>query len=111
MAAPRPAIPAPMMMIRVMGDSLATTKRRPRAAIWLRRRCQRPVRGPPAARLRLDRMNDTAIRAEGLVKRFGRTIALDEVSLEGRRGRVLGLLGPNGSGKTTAVRILTTLLR
>jgi oleandomycin transport system ATP-binding protein len=56
-------------------------------------------------------MNDIAIRAEGLVKRFGQTIALDGVSLEGRRGRVLGLLGPNGSGKTTAVRILTTLLR
>lgn len=56
-------------------------------------------------------MNDTAIRAEGLVKRFGQTIALDGVSLGGRRGRVLGLLGPNGSGKTTPVRILTTLLR
>ena len=52
-----------------------------------------------------------AIQAEGLVKRFGETIALDGVDLAVRPGRLLGLLGPNGAGKTTAVRILTTLLR
>jgi len=52
-----------------------------------------------------------AIRAEGLVKRFGATTALDGVDLTARTGTVLGVLGPNGAGKTTAVRVLSTLLR
>ncbi|MGH3935398.1 MAG: ATP-binding cassette domain-containing protein [Pseudonocardiaceae bacterium] len=52
-----------------------------------------------------------AIWAEGLVKRFGSTTALDGVDLAVRTGTVLGLLGPNGAGKTTAVRVLATLLR
>jgi oleandomycin transport system ATP-binding protein len=56
-------------------------------------------------------MSTTAIAAEGLVKHFGTTKALDGVDLEVGRGRVLGVLGPNGAGKTTAVRILGTLLR
>jgi oleandomycin transport system ATP-binding protein len=53
---------------------------------------------------------DHAIWAEGLVKRFGETTALDGVDLVVRKGTVLGLLGPNGAGKTTAVRVLSTLL-
>ncbi len=52
-----------------------------------------------------------AIRAEGLVKRFKGKVALDGVDLTARSGAVLGVLGPNGSGKTTTVRILSTLLR
>ncbi|MGH3787165.1 MAG: ATP-binding cassette domain-containing protein [Pseudonocardiaceae bacterium] len=52
-----------------------------------------------------------AILAEGLVKRFGETTALNGVDLAVRTGTVLGLLGPNGAGKTTAVRVLATLLR
>src|ERR1044072_8709930 len=52
-----------------------------------------------------------AIQAEGLVKRFGDTVALDGVDLAARAGSVLGVLGPNGAGKTTAVRILATLLQ
>ena len=50
------------------------------------------------------------IRTEGLVKRYGKVVALDGLDLVVPRGTVLGLLGPNGAGKTTAVRILTTLL-
>jgi oleandomycin transport system ATP-binding protein len=52
-----------------------------------------------------------AIRAEGLVKKFGDTTALGGVDLEVPTGKVVGVLGPNGAGKTTAVRILATLLR
>lgn len=52
-----------------------------------------------------------AIRTEGLVKRFGDTIALAGVDLGAAPGTVLGVLGPNGAGKTTAVRILATLVR
>jgi oleandomycin transport system ATP-binding protein len=52
-----------------------------------------------------------AVAAEGLVKRFGKTTALDGVDLTVRQGTVLGVLGPNGAGKTTAVRVLTTLVR
>ncbi|MBQ0894965.1 ATP-binding cassette domain-containing protein [Micromonospora purpureochromogenes] len=51
-----------------------------------------------------------AIRAEGLVRRFGATTALAGVDLEVPTGTVFGLLGPNGAGKTTAVRVLATLL-
>jgi oleandomycin transport system ATP-binding protein len=52
-----------------------------------------------------------SIIAEGLVKRFGETVALDGIDLAVSTGTVFGLLGPNGAGKTTAVRILATLLR
>jgi ABC-2 type transport system permease protein/oleandomycin transport system permease protein len=51
-----------------------------------------------------------AVRAEGVVKRFGATVALDGAGLEVPAGMVFGLLGPNGAGKTTLVRILATLL-
>jgi ABC-2 type transport system ATP-binding protein len=57
-------------------------------------------------------MSETyAIEAEGLVKVFGRTRALDGIDLQVRAGTILGMLGPNGAGKTTTVRVLTTLLR
>jgi ABC-2 type transport system ATP-binding protein len=52
-----------------------------------------------------------AIEAEGLVKVFGRTRALDGLDLQVETGTILGMLGPNGAGKTTAVRVLSTLLR
>jgi oleandomycin transport system ATP-binding protein len=52
-----------------------------------------------------------SIMAEGLVKRYGDTVALDGIDLAVRTGSVFGLLGPNGAGKTTAVRILATLVR
>jgi ABC-2 type transport system ATP-binding protein len=52
-------------------------------------------------------VTDHAITVEGLVKSFGETKALDDVSFEVPRGTDCGLLGPNGAGKTTAVRILS----
>ena len=51
-----------------------------------------------------------AIRAEGLVKKYGPVVALDGLDLAVPEGTVMGLLGPNGAGKTTTVRVLTTLL-
>jgi ABC-2 type transport system ATP-binding protein len=55
-------------------------------------------------------MDDAAIHARGLRKSFGKTRVLTGVNLTVPTGTLLALLGPNGSGKTTTVRILTTLL-
>jgi ABC-2 type transport system ATP-binding protein len=52
-----------------------------------------------------------AIDAEGLIKRFGPTVALDGLDLRVRTGEVHGFLGPNGAGKTTTIRILLGLMR
>jgi ABC-2 type transport system ATP-binding protein len=52
-----------------------------------------------------------AIRIDGLVKTFGRTRALDGLELRVSTGEVHGFLGPNGSGKTTTIRVLLGLLR
>jgi len=51
--------------------------------------------------------NDAALRAEGLRKAFGGVVALDGLSLELTRGETAALVGPNGSGKTTALRLLS----
>ncbi|NGP08372.1 ABC transporter ATP-binding protein [Rhodococcus sp. 14C212] len=53
----------------------------------------------------------SAIRIEGLVKRFGRFTALDDLDLEVATGEVHGFLGPNGAGKSTTLRVLLGLLR
>ncbi|MGH9057131.1 MAG: ATP-binding cassette domain-containing protein, partial [Acidimicrobiales bacterium] len=52
-----------------------------------------------------------AIAIEGLSKRYDNLVALDGLSFEVPAGSVVGLLGPNGSGKTTTVAILSTALR
>src|SRR5919197_1255254 len=52
-----------------------------------------------------------AIRADALVKTFGRTTALDGLDLTVETGEVHGFLGPNGAGKTTTLRLLLGLLR
>lgn len=51
------------------------------------------------------------LRADGLVKRYGQTLAVDAVDLEIRRGSIFGVVGPNGAGKTTTLSMLTGLLR
>ncbi|MGN9793697.1 ATP-binding cassette domain-containing protein [Streptomyces sp. OZ13] len=56
-------------------------------------------------------VDEYAVSAEGLEKRYGDKRALDGFDLAVRQGTVHGLLGPNGAGKTTAVRALATLLR
>ncbi|WP_258375368.1 ABC transporter ATP-binding protein [Curtobacterium sp. MCSS17_008] len=51
------------------------------------------------------------LRASGLVKRYGQTLAADEVDLEIRQGSIFGVVGPNGAGKTTTLSMVTGLLR
>jgi ABC-2 type transport system ATP-binding protein len=58
----------------------------------------------------LSKASDAAISAQGLRKKFGKITALNGLDLVVSPGTIMALLGPNGSGKTTFVRILTTLL-
>jgi ABC-2 type transport system ATP-binding protein len=51
-----------------------------------------------------------AIETNGVAKRYGSLVALDNLTITVQPGEVLGVLGPNGAGKTTAVRVLTTIL-
>jgi ABC-2 type transport system ATP-binding protein len=53
----------------------------------------------------------TAIKIRNLVKKFGTLTAVDNLSLEIRRGEVFGFLGPNGAGKTTSIRMMCGLLK
>jgi drug efflux transport system ATP-binding protein len=54
--------------------------------------------------------SDLAISAEHLVRRFGKVAAVDDVSFQVQKGEIFGFLGPNGSGKTTVIKMLTGLL-
>ena len=51
----------------------------------------------------------TVIRAQGLSRRYGSTVALDNVDFEIESGRIVGLIGPNGAGKTTALKAILGL--
>ncbi len=53
---------------------------------------------------------ELAIKARGLTKRFGNLTAVDHLDLDVPRSIIYGFLGPNGSGKTTAIRLLCGLL-
>ena len=55
--------------------------------------------------------SQAVIEVSDLVKVYGETRAVDEVSFDVDRGELFGFLGPNGAGKTTTIRILSTLLR
>ena len=52
---------------------------------------------------------ELSIETKGLTKRFGQQLAVDDVDLAVPRGAVFGFLGPNGSGKTTTIRLLLGL--
>jgi ABC-type multidrug transport system ATPase subunit len=56
-------------------------------------------------------VTDLAVESESLTKRFGRQVAVDTVGLAVPPGSVYGFLGPNGSGKTTTIRMLLGLIR
>jgi len=56
-------------------------------------------------------MFEPVIEASGVVKRFGKTVALDGLDLVAKQGVILAVLGPNGAGKTTFVRCVATLIK
>ena len=55
-------------------------------------------------------MNEYAIDVRGLTKRFGTRTVVNDLAIRVRRGQICGFLGPNGSGKTTTIRMLCGLL-
>ncbi|MEL0212095.1 MAG: ATP-binding cassette domain-containing protein, partial [Novosphingobium sp.] len=55
-------------------------------------------------------MSELVIDVRGLTKRFGGRTVVDDVSLQVARGSICGFLGPNGSGKTTTLRMICGLL-
>ncbi|MFB6247435.1 MAG: ABC transporter ATP-binding protein [Salinibacter sp.] len=50
------------------------------------------------------------LSVDGVTKRYGDTVAVDDVSFEATPGRILGLLGPNGAGKTSTIRMITYIM-
>ena len=58
-----------------------------------------------------DSVNDIALRAENLVKEYGKRTVVRDVCLELRKGEIVGLLGPNGAGKTTSFYMITGMIK
>ncbi len=56
-------------------------------------------------------MNETVVEVEHIAKRFGMTLAVQDVSFTAMRGEIFGLLGPNGAGKTTTIRIMLDIFK
>lgn len=54
--------------------------------------------------------NDIAIRTQGLTKAFGGNVAVNNLNLEVKKGELFGLVGPDGAGKTTIMRLLTAIM-
>jgi ABC-2 type transport system ATP-binding protein len=54
--------------------------------------------------------NFIMIKVQAVTKKYGRTIAVDQISFEVAKGQIVGFLGPNGAGKTTTMRMLTCFL-
>ncbi len=73
-------------------------------------RSRTPTTGAERCPGRIAGLTDCAIRTAGLTREFGTLRAVDGVSLEVPAGAIFGFLGPNGSGKTTTIRLLLGLL-
>jgi ABC-2 type transport system ATP-binding protein len=68
-----------------------------------------PARGDAAPRIRTVSGMEAAVQTEGLTKHYGRTVAVDDLSIAVRPGLVTGFVGPNGAGKTTTMHLLLGL--
>ncbi|MEW6570486.1 MAG: ABC transporter ATP-binding protein [Nitrospirota bacterium] len=55
-------------------------------------------------------MNNIAVKVEGLTRKFGDFVAVDNISLSIKKGEIFGFLGPNGAGKSTTIKMLCGLL-
>ena len=58
-----------------------------------------------------DQRAELAMEVHGIAKRYGKVVAVEEVSFDVPVGRIFGLLGPNGAGKTTSIRMISGLLK
>ncbi len=72
-----------------------------------RRVSAKPIRIPAPER----DLGETVLEIDGLTKRFGEQVAVDDVDLEVKQGSFYGIVGPNGAGKTTTLSMITGLLR
>jgi branched-chain amino acid transport system permease protein len=70
-----------------------------------------PQPAPPLPRRRQPAPGTPLLQVEGVTRRFGGLVAVNDISFEVRSGEILGLIGPNGAGKTTAFNLLTGALR
>ncbi len=79
-------------------------------ALLLRQTEKTDVSGGLLAQSAVHDRNGVAIKAEGLVRDFGSFRAVDHVNFEVKQGEIFGLLGANGAGKTTVIKMLTGIL-
>ena len=70
-----------------------------------------PAVEPPAAPVPVVDARPSVLTVHGLSKRYGATVAVDDISLDVREGSFYGIVGPNGAGKTTTLSMITGLLR
>lgn len=79
-------------------------------ALLLRQGSVKETVGPPAPSPRLHQNDGLAIEARGLIREFGTFRAVDQVSFQVKQGEIFGLLGANGAGKTTVIKILNGIM-
>lgn len=60
--------------------------------------------------MRKNDKNDISVKVEGLTRKFGDFVAVDNINLEIKKGEIFGFLGPNGAGKSTTIKMLCGLL-
>lgn len=56
-------------------------------------------------------MSNKLLQLNGVTKSYGKSLALNDITLEIEKGKIIGLLGPNGSGKTTMLKLINGLLQ